>query len=699
MLIRASAIQGLVKVATGKGGSPPNYDLLLANLAKAQSELETLETESASFLSYLPKSKKADEAMQPKFVELQKLVGEVVKGLAPLLAGEKPENTAVVRGLLGAIGAVESQWNGRVNQATDENSLQQKDTESQVTELAVRIRAAADPTALAGVAAGVADQKAAQEFAAQLAKLRETIAKLRATGPGAAVAFAAEAAAAEKMAETDLPGAAAEVKGIQSSVDQAIRLAEADGAAMKDIFKNLLAMFNGMLDRLKSVDGKEYREAGKALAAERDKLEKSTDTQNLEAARFVKAELEELVHRADRLLDESINAKRGGGAGKKTLAEALAKQADVKVKWEAGRKHLQNFSPTLEKQLKKRWDELLKAVPTISANESDARLTEFARDLDTAAVGANTVEELQTEVKERLAAVTGELEALKKREGKTLYMEELTKRLETAKKMSGDLEKLLGAQSRLQELQEEIVDARGSVAVAVQKEVELKSKAEEKEKAEAAWTPAESQMEAQLDEVKKLIESQHGDMAQHEELVKLFETAQETKKKGDPATAMRQLAAMGAQVRQVIEDPSGPNLGSRNQLPQDMAKYKESLQQFIGVLNGLPASIRAAVPALRADVEKKMITLLDGAISLLPMHAFDAVIGKMTAPGLTVPQLRALREIGLGKVHDIMATLAEHPQLKALTDFPVDPGAVVTAFQRLRNALTRIEGNLKRACR
>jgi hypothetical protein len=113
----------------------------------------------------------------------------------------------------------------------------------------------------------------------------------------------------------------------------------------------------------------------------------------------------------------------------------------------------------------------------------------------------------------------------------------------------------------------------------------------------------------------------------------------------------------------------------------------------------LPALLRSAVPEMRADVEKKMIALLQGAASLLPMHAFDAVVGKMTTPGLSASQLRAFREMGMAKVREIMATLAEHPQLQALTDFPVNPGAVAGALQRLRNALTRLEGNLSRACR
>src|SRR5262249_25058475 len=150
------------------------------------------------------------------------------------------------------------------------------------------------------------------------------------------------------------------------------------------------------------------------------------------------------------------------------------------------------------------------------------------------------------------------------------YAKSLQKRLDAAAELAEKPDELVRANLQLKTIDEELSKALLEAATALKKEGELLKK---KQADEAAKVEGERSLKLfnskQVDQAREAGAAKKGDKALIKEVQRMVTVAEETAEKGDHVKALSQLRLAQKRVQEIVQDPYGPAIGSRNNLHKD----------------------------------------------------------------------------------------------------------------------------------
>jgi hypothetical protein len=255
------------------------------------------------------------------------------------------------------------------------------------------------------------------------------------------------------------------------------------------------------------------------------------------------------------------------------------------------------------------------------------------------------------------------------------------------------------ALTRLAELDREVSAAVADPAAAQAREEETRAADMKKEQDKIVWASSLKAFKSvELPQAERAVAG-GGDASLVAELNRMVKSAETVAKGGDPAQANRQLEQARQRVKQIVANPFGTTIGSRNELPKDNTVFKQAVQKFNAAVLAFPDGVKkAAGGSIEKAAEDKLGQLMKTLSLSFRADAFDAAVQLLAAKETDNARRRAERESALSQVRGFQASLAKNPLLASLANNPIDAAQIQPAMSGMYYALNRLEGNLLRCC-
>ncbi|MEI7461365.1 MAG: hypothetical protein WCK15_18305 [Pirellula sp.] len=429
-----------------------------------------------------------------------------------------------------------------------------------------------------------------------------------------------------------------------------------------------------------------------ALRAELEDLEALASSTNVGALKEAMSELRLLQTRLKKLKPEVAT----DGPSLDAVFDFL--EAEEKALGEIN-STLETNNPSglksLNKQLTKLKTEVLAQDPDISIKQ----LMKFGESREGAAVNAEVVKGIREEFETRLELVNKSLKIFTDRRQAPEYAKSLTARIAEAKKMADKPDDLYHANVKLKVIEDELNSAILDSKVGVQKEGELLQKNKNAIAAKIEWEKSlELFKSKRIGQAQTAVKENKGDKSLINEIQRMQAVAEETAESGDHVQALNQLRVAGMRVDEIVKDPYGPAIGSRNNLPKDEQVYQNAIDAFGQAIDALPIDIDKVEGSLNEKVKTKLREMTANAKGKFDKNAFSSILVQLGNDKLDANQRRAFREQALMKVRSVQSVLSNDPILIGLQENPISKAIAKTARQ-LGSSLTRLEANISRCCK
>jgi hypothetical protein len=360
---------------------------------------------------------------------------------------------------------------------------------------------------------------------------------------------------------------------------------------------------------------------------------------------------------------------------------------------------LKRNDPKMLETLQKLLAQLKVDIYRTDPEDAKKKMEAFEAAAKRAQTDAKKVEEIRTQFNDLLPGVKSAYELLAKRKIAPKYTAELKARLGKVEELAKQPAKLYEALNKLKTLDAELSIAATDLAKVMGKEKELIEGEQRQEANKAEWKRAVKVCEeVHLKAAEAAVDASGGDRALLKELTRMVKLARKTADDGDLVKALQQIELTSVRAKQIQQDPYGPSIGARNQLPQDVKRYGEALGLFNKALDSLLADTVKVVPNMAPAVGDKMKRLIDAVKSKFDPNVFAGPIQKLTAEGLNDGQRRALREAALTTLRGVQATLEQNPQITLLLENPVAKSQFSVAFRAVQSRLAALDANIQRSC-
>ena len=327
------------------------------------------------------------------------------------------------------------------------------------------------------------------------------------------------------------------------------------------------------------------------------------------------------------------------------------------------------------------------------------KIAAFAKAVTEAETNATKVAEVRTQYEGYVGTVQTAFDTFKNRGGMPKYVEALTARLKEAKELAKDPNKLYEALEKLRAMDKEMTQATANPQAGLDKEGAIRNKEQEDARQKSEWEHGIKVFESKaIKAASEVVSEKGGDKALIKELERIANLARGTAKQKDYGKALQQLELANERAKQIVADPYGPAIGSRNKLPKDSQRYAEALDAFAQAIAAFPDEVKKAVPTLPDPVTAKLRSMLSSLTARFDKTAFIGPIQKLTQDGIDDKARRAFREAALVKVRSVQAELAKHPQMVALAANPIAPKEISLVYRRLQSTLATLDANISRSC-
>lgn len=498
-----------------------------------------------------------------------------------------------------------------------------------------------------------------------------------------------------KMAPPDWKGALLAITELNAQAKGDVEVA---GNAQAGLQQTIIALGNEVLTAINQAKaGTENAEAFegtfKALMDEHAELLLLGQSNNIDALQEAEQGLKDLQLRASKLQVE----QKGTGTPLDFVYKQFEKlEADLKE----ARPGLEKNEPQALVRLTEAWVSLKAEIFSMEPSAAQDKLLAFTKQFHQAEVAAEKVVAIRGQYDEMLPSVEKLLKELTDAGSAPEYAKQLQARLKEAKKKAGAPGTLYEALTSLQVLNVEVFEARTNRDKALLKE---KGVVQAKHQDEQLLTTYERTRKICEDkyvkEAKAAVDNSDGDTALPKELSRMLDMAKQTFKQGDVAKALQQVELTIERAKQIIANPYGPAIGSRNDLPKDKQVWQEAIVAFKLSLDGLRDVTLIAAGDIHEAAKSALTDMLDELKLRFDPLAFDTALHNLMDTTMDAGKRRAAREAALAVVHSNQAILSKHPYVKKLLANPAAKGQFSLGYRRMQSALTRLEANISRCVR
>lgn len=434
-----------------------------------------------------------------------------------------------------------------------------------------------------------------------------------------------------------------------------------------------------------------------SLKARIKTLRELVDTPNQDAARTSQDEVKAIIARV-----KAMSAELASGSNP---FATLSKQMDDLAA--TLKKANSTLKANVPKQLSAIEAEFAKAKDSIYTLEAAAAQTEYLRLkglVDGIQEASRGVDQLRRDLEWKLEGVAPLMSKMKSGGVAAAWCQAVEKRIEAARTLGEKQpDKLATAASQVTTIKQELVEALSDPAVALERQKTLLAEQQRtallKESYEASLRVFN---ERSLVRAEKALEAPGADGTQLDEIKRMVKAAEKSAKAEDYAGAVRQIKLAEARVQEVISNPSGASIGSRNALPSHAEAYAATVRKLVASLEALPGKVSSYLDSQKvpSSASGKIVAAVTNAARDMQSHfnanAFEAAAASMSNDNESAEKRRAVRELGLRQVREMRQFIEGHPVIVSLFANPI--AVEVRALGReLEQRLTALDANLRRA--
>lgn len=669
-----------------------NWMKLVDNLKRGIAEAARLVELNNQYVGFTDDRNKADIKVQAEIISTKEAI-EKLKTAVEIAGKDLPKPSLIHESDLASI---EESWKVTLTKATNTVELDLAATLSRLEQIK---STAENQSSQGGIQAQLDDYEKEQariDFQKSWSSLEQTIDELQKYDYKAATQFRKEAMSIRNSATlnwnkgyNDLEELKKRVEDVQLDVQKNQLIFQEQVEILAGLVKqNIEDVENGVQNKEK------FAPLFDALKAELEDIQALASSTNVGALEGAMSELKLLLLRVKNLEPEAVTDDRPSldavfnffEAEEKALGEM---KSTLKTNNPSGLE-------SLSKQLEELRTEVLAQDPEISIKQ----LKKFGVSRAGAAVNAQIVNEIRGEFVTRLESVNKSLKIFTDRKEAPEYAKSLVARIAEAEKIAVKPDDLYYANVKLKVIEDELNSAILDSKVGVQKEGELLQKKKNDDAAKKEWEKSlELFKSKRIVQAVTAVKENKGDESLIKEILRMQEVAEETAKSGDHVKALNQLQVAGMRVDEIVKDPYGPAIGSRNNLPKDEQVYQKAIDAFHQAIEALPSELISKVEgSLDEKVRNKLDALLLNATSKFDKNAFSSILIQLGNDKSDANQRRAFREQALMKVRSVQSVLSNDPILIGLQENPISK-AIAKTGRQLGSSLTRLEANISRCCK
>lgn len=694
--VKAEALGIVARLAEIRGlaqGPTRDLEVALAAVQAQKAVLEAVQKKAADFVALGKERTAATQRFDARFAEVKAALDTLAAAVDQARAGETAdEGERAALGFEARRDELAARWKGIAAAALTKEALTIDAVLKDVDALIAEITAAAQPE---GVKKTVAQQKlveAQRRFEAAWPLAEEAIRALQTVDVGEGDLALSLAQAARTLAATDPEAAFQKLAAIEADVNKrtgdATTRRDEDRAAVK----TLATTVAGELDALqKKADSKLFEPMFADLRNQHAALLLAADSDNADAIAEARADLRTLRKKV-----AEMAARIGMPGPDMDDFKGVQGKLDT-IKAELAKAELKERVPSRVATLTESLAAAMKTLPSKTPTEAMAQLRELERMLSEVKEAASLAKARRDAFDNHAKSVSARIKQL---DSELAWTKTLPGRLEALRKRSRTEGGEPRALDDLDRLDQDIAGALKDPAVAQALDTAARAEALKKEQDKVVWAGRLKTFQAvDLPAAERAVAG-GGDKTQIDELKRLVKSAENLAKAGDHAQANTSLDMARARAEQIVQNPAGTTIGTRNELPKDVGIYKGAVTKLNAALLAFPNAVKAAAGA---GIDPALVGKLTDTVKKLalvfPPGAFDVPVARLTAAEADANARRAAREQGLSAVRALQTQLQQHPGLTSLQTNPIDAAPIQTAMSGLYYALNRLEGNLLRACK
>ncbi len=500
-----------------------------------------------------------------------------------------------------------------------------------------------------------------------------------------------------KLAPPDWKAALAALTELNKKAAQDIQVASNGQVGLQKTIEKLGAevLQEITLAKENSPHAKKFEGTFKALMEEHAELLLLGKSNNIDALNEAEQGLIDLKLRATKLM----GAQDGQGVSLDKVVD-LIEQAK-KVLREVT-KHLTENDPTALERLNQAWQTLEPEIFSMEPAVATEKLNEFMLRIASAKNAADKVVLMRNEYKDKLPRAKELLEEVSKSKAAPDYTKQLQARLKEIEKKASTPKTVVQALTSLKALIQDIFEVRTNRETALLKEKGVRQAQQDDEVLKKTYQHAQKICKDKyLKDAKAAVEDSDGDPNLPKELTRMLDAAEQTFDQGDVAKALEQVNLTIERAKQIVANPYGPSIGSRNDLPKDKQVWREAIQAFgqsLDVVSKKSLELAGDAPNIKKAVDT-LDTMLKELKGRFDAMVFDTVVLQLMDEDADVKKRREAREAGLALVRGNQAILSKHPYVKKLLQNPVAKSEFSIAYRRMQSALNRLEANISRCVR
>lgn len=597
------------------------------------------------------------------------------------------------------IEGVAQTWALAMANSSDENTLNAA-LETALQGLANIEKRLSDANTPEGIQAAVGDHGQEQvrpEFERAWAEFEEQQRQCQALDNATAQELARRGLEVRKLAPPDWKAALEALTELSKKATTDLKVA---GNAQAGLQQTILTLGKAALDEINlakasNKNAKQFADTLKALLDEHAELLLLGKSTNVDALHEAEQGLKELKVRASKLI------ARQDGRGI-SLDKVYTVYEMVDQQRTSATDHLSANDPKALTKLTDAWLKLKAELFSLEPEAALKKLNTFMGEIEGAKLGADKVVQTRVAYEDLLPATKQMLTDLTKRKVVPEYTKQLTARLKDIEKKAEVPGTLYEALTAIKVLGPELFEANSDIDKAMAKEKGVLDAKHQDEVTLKTYERSRALCEDKyIKEAKAAVEQSKGDKAMLKELSRMLSMAKQSHKEGDVTKALQQVELTIERAKQIVANPYGPAIGSRNNLPKDKQVWTEAITAFQLSLDTIKDKTLNLLTdqTVHDDVKKAMEGILTGLKNRFDPMAFDNDIVALNDDSADDKALRAARESALSKVRNYQSVLAKHPHVKKLLQNPAAKSEASVAYRRMQSALTRLEANFSRCVR
>jgi hypothetical protein len=685
-----SSLGALGEVASGDNRNPEAAISRLDALKASAAALQTNVVDK--FAAVEGERDAADKRVDAKAKQVDAALSALEKAVATARKGEPdPEAGKAPLRFVAELQAIKDRWKALKASALIAGDLKEPEVIGALDTLKSAIDAGALPDGVKATAAAQKQDESALAFEAQWTLVSAALKTLQTLDVAEGDLAYDRAQALRNEAPADYTAALPKLAALKNDLAQReaaaqIRLTDA-AAKARELGDKVLEE----IDALKEVAKSElFDPMFDDMTKQHEATMLSAASKNADTVAEAEADLRQLQKRI-----AGLRAKIGAaGPDIDNFKGVEDKIADIKKQLE--KEELKSFVPSQLERINETLKTTLKTLPAKTPVDAMVDLRNLQAQLTGAFDAAGVAKRKRKSFDDNTKLLQAKIKQL---DAALAYTKALKPRLEALKTTSRTEGGEDPALAKLDALDKEVSAAAADPAVAQAHEVETRAADLKKEQDKIVWASSlKTFKNVELPQAERAVAGD-GDATLVAELNRLVKSAESVAKGGDHAEANRQLEQARQRVKQIVANPFGATIGSRNELPKDNAVFKQAVQKFNAAVLAFPEGVKkAAGGSLDKPAEAKLVQLMKTLSLSFRADAFDASVQLLSAKETEKKRRRAERESALSQVRSLQASLARNPLLASLSTNPIDSAQIQPAMSGMYYALNRLEGNLMRCC-